>query len=189
MKKTRTFVAVEIAPDVRSRITELITRLRSSDAKVNWVAPENLHLTLKFLGDQTDEEVATVCQAVQQAATTVPAFAFHCRGVGAFPNMERPRTLWMGVRDGTDALRQLQQAIDQQLARHRYPSERRGFQPHLTFGRVRSGGAAMGELAELLAKAQDMDGGVSIVDEVLVFASYLQRGGPQYEVLATAPLA
>jgi 2'-5' RNA ligase len=189
MSKTRMFIAVEISPQVRGRAADLMQRLQASEAKVSWVAPENLHLTMKFLGDQTDDELASICRAVQQAVADVPAFEFICHGAGAFPNLQRPRTLWIGVRDGAEQLGQLQRCVEMELARHGFPKEHRGFQPHLTLGRVRSGGAALPVLGQLVAQAEDFAVGVSSVDEVIVFGSFLQRGGPIYEVLARAPLA
>ncbi len=188
MSKTRMFVAVEISPQVRGRAADLMQRLQESDAKVSWVASQNLHITMKFLGDQTDDELAIICRAVQQAAAAVPAFEFTCQGAGAFPNLQRPRTLWIGVREGAEQLKELQQCLDSKLAAHGFPPERRGFQPHLTLGRVRSGGAALPVLGQLVAEAEDFAAGSTSVDEVIVFGSYLQRGGPLYEVLARAPL-
>ncbi len=189
MSKTRVFVAVEVAPQVRSRAADLIQRLQASEAKVSWVAPQNLHVSMKFLGDQTDDELATICQAVQHAAVGVPAFEFTCCGAGAFPNLQRPRTLWIGVREGAEQMQQLQQCIESELAKHGFPAENRSFRPHLTLGRVRSGGAALPILGQLVAKAEDFEVGLTSVDEVIVFGSFLQRGGPIYEVLARAPLA
>ncbi len=157
--------------------------------KVSWVAPENLHLTMKFLGDQTDNDLAIICRAVRQAVQEVPAFEFTCHGAGAFPNLRRPRTLWLGVREGAEQLKQLQQRIDEELASHGFPKEHRGFQPHLTLGRVRSGGAALTDLGELVGKAEQFEAGTTAIDEVVVFGSYLQRGGPIYEPLAHAPLS
>jgi len=169
---------------------ELIGRLRAaSSAKVSWVAPENMHLTLKFLGDQADPEVAAICQAVQEGAASVEPFEFVCHGAGAFPDVQRPRTLWLGVTDGLDGLRKLHAAIDAALAKRRFPKDRQAFSPHLTLGRVRSSGPASRELTTVLAASADFEAGATIVDEVTVFSSELSPSGPRYEVLAQAPLA
>lgn len=188
MRKIRTFIAVELSDAVRRRAGDLIERLQASGVRVNWVAPENMHITLKFLGDQTDDEVATVCRAVLESVREQPPFEFECHGAGAFPNAKRPRTLWIGVRDGAESLRQLQRCVEEELAVAGYAREGRAFHPHLTLGRVRSGGPGINHLVELLEKASTFPAGSAMADEVVVFGSQLQRGGPRYEVLARAPL-
>jgi 2'-5' RNA ligase len=187
MSMTRTFVAVEVSQAVRSRAAELISCLRG-ETKVSWVAPANMHITLKFLGDQTDEAVAAICQAVQEGAASVAPFEFHCQGAGAFPGIERPRTLWLGVAEGLDPFRTLHAAVDAALARQRFPKDWQLFRPHLTIGRVRSSGPQLRQLADALRACQDFDGGPTAVDEVTVFASELASSGPTYEVLTRAPL-
>lgn len=188
MAKTRTFIAVELSSSVQRRAADLVERLRVSGARVSWVAPQNMHLTLKFLGDQSDEELAEVCRAVAVAARDIEPFEFCCRGAGAFPNSERPRTLWIGVREGTAELQAMQQRVDAALKPFGYPREHRQFRPHLTLGRVRAGNVGLTELAQLLAQAADWEAGCVAADDVVVFSSLLQREGPTYEVLARYPL-
>ncbi len=184
----RTFIAVEVSEAVRSRAAELISCLRG-ETKVSWVAPANMHITLKFLGDQPDEAVAAICQAVQEGAAAVDPFEFYCQGAGAFPGIQRPRTLWLGVTEGCDDFRTLHAAVDAALARRRFPKDWQLFRPHLTIGRVRSSGPQVRQLSDALCVYQDFDGGPTAVDEVMVFASQLAPSGPTYEVLARAPLA
>ncbi len=188
MKVTRTFIAVDISAPVRTRAGSLIDRLAVTSARVNWVAPENMHLTIKFLGDQTDEQLAAVCQAVGTAATSVPPFDFECHGAGAFPSVSRPRTIWIGVRSGNEGFARLHQAIERELEQIGIAKDHRAFHPHLTIGRVRSGGAAQIELGKLIERQHDYEVGVSDVDEVIVFASKLERTGPTYQVVARAAL-
>lgn len=185
----RTFVAVEVSESVRSQAAELVRRLKPNPVKIGWVEPANMHITLKFLGEQTDEAVADICRAVQEGAATVEPFEFRCVGAGAFPNLERPRTLWLGVTDGLAQLQGLHAAIDAALARLRFPRDRQRFLPHLTIGRVREGGVGLRSLADGLRNLQDFAGGTTVVDEVTVFSSQLRPSGPVYEVLATASLA
>ena len=188
MAQTRTFIAVELSDAVRRRACDLVERLRASEARVGWVSPENMHITLKFLGEQSDDDIATICQAVIEAAQQVPPFEFNCHGAGAFPNCSRPRTVWIGVREGVDALNDLHQHIEDKLRRRGYKREKRAFHPHVTVGRVRRGGPAVETLGELIAAAEDFEAGKVSVDEVVVFGSHLGRGGPRYQSLARAPL-
>lgn len=188
MQPLRTFVAVEISPEVRSQALRLIDRLRASGAKVKWTEAANLHWTLKFLGDVPAVEVVDVCRAVQEAAAPFTPFEIVARGVGAFPSIGRPRTLWLGVGEGAEPMELLFQAIDRTLGELGYPPEPRHFTPHLTLGRVRDGGAGTAELTELLKKLADFDAGAMTVDEVVTFSSTLSRDGPTHEPLARAEL-
>ncbi len=188
MRKTKIFVAIELSPLVRRRATDLIERLKTSETRVNWVAPENMHITLKFLGEQSDSDLAIVCQTVIKAVRGLSPFEFRCHGAGAFPSCQRPRTLWVGVQQGADAIGQLHRRVEEALAELGYPKENRAFQPHLTIGRVRSGGPAAEILGQLVQKAEDFQVGMVQADEIVIFGSFLQRGGPRYEVLARASL-
>ena len=189
MAKTRTFIAVEASDDVRDRARLAIQRLRGATDNVKWVLPENLHWTLQFLGDIDDATMADVCRRVAATVIDRPPFLLAGLGVGAFPKIQRPRTLWLGAAEGGDALCQLQAAIQRSLDDLGFRGERRRFVPHLTLGRVGRGSQGGSVLAERLAKLANFEGGAMTVDEVTVFASELQREGPTYQVLSRAPLA
>lgn len=189
MNPLRTFIAVEIAPTVRSAAVRLIERLRASQAKVKWIEAENLHFTLKFLGDVPAEEINNVCRAVDEAASPFTPFELVAKGCGAFPSPARPRTVWLGTEEGSEPMELLVQAIERLLEPLGFAREHRRFTPHLTLGRVREGpAAALRQLAELIEKHADFDAGSMIVDEVTVFSSTLGRGGSKYEALSRIDL-
>lgn len=188
MSRIRTFVAVELADAVCVRASELIERLRTSGANLKWVERDRMHITLKFLGDVDEREVHEVCRSVSDAAREVPAFSLHCGGAAAFPDVERPRTPWLGVVAGSQQLSLLQESIEQSLFQLGYPKEARRFHPHLTLGRLRGGGQGLPELTQRLKKFADFDAGISIVDEVVVMSSFLESGGPTYLPLARIQL-
>jgi 2'-5' RNA ligase len=179
-----------MSPRVIARAGDLIDRLRVADAEITWVRPQQMHLTLKFLGDIPDTESPDVCRVVSQVAAGFEPFEIICRGAGAFPNNQQPRTLWIGVEDGADELKRLQAAIDDALkAKLGYARERRGFHPHLTIGRVkRIGPGGHRELAETLAEHARFDADLAIIDEVVTFASFLGRQGPKHDALDRAEL-
>jgi 2'-5' RNA ligase len=186
----RTFIAVELAGGVRRRAEKAIQRLRVANAKVTWVKPENLHLTLKFLGDVPDSDVPKVCQVVADAVRGFDPFEIVFRGCGAFPNTAAPRTIWIGVDQGSEELKAIHQAIDQALkAELRFPRETRRFQAHLTLGRVRESGPRAAELGALIDEMADFDGDLTIVDEIVTFASFLEKSGPVHNPMGYAPLA
>jgi len=188
MKTTiRTFIAVEIDSAVRRRAQDVIEALRTAQADVKWVDPQNLHLTLKFLGDVPAESISDVSQAVAEAAAGQPPFELEILGVGAFPNAHRPRTVWLGSGDSEAGLAALHEEIDSALDELGYPREHRAFQAHLTIGRVRSG-RATAELARLLEQHAGFDAGRTAISEVVVFSSQLTPKGPIYEALSRAKL-
>lgn len=184
----RTFVAVEIPLEVKDRAQRMIGQLRATAAKVKWVAPEHMHWTLKFLGNIDMLEIPAVCEAVKQAVEPLAAFDLEARGAGAFPDVRRPRTVWVGTGRGTDQMIELHDAVEFELAKLGYRSENRRFRPHLTVGRVRQSPQGIGELGRLIEQYAEFDGGVSLVDEVVVFSSELGQDGPTHEPLCHVEL-
>ena len=187
MSVVRAFVAIESSGGVASRAAALIEKLRAADAKVTWVAPDNMHWTLKFLGDVNLTATAEICAVLQEAVTELPAFDVQVNGLGAFPNTDRPRTIWLGVTEGEEVLADLAEKIDRRLAALGYKPEGRRFKPHLTLGRVR-GVQNIDALSELLKAKADFVGGPMEIDEVTLYTSYMERQGPRYEALCRAVL-
>ncbi|MDZ4779797.1 MAG: RNA 2',3'-cyclic phosphodiesterase [Planctomycetia bacterium] len=185
MKPVRTFVAVELTPEIRGRAHQLISVLRRVVADVRWSPPENMHLTLKFLGDIEVLEIPRICQAVSQAVADLSPFGIEVQGAGAFPDAERPRTVWLGVGEGTDALTEVHERLEAALAPLGFREEGRRFRPHLTLGRVRDSEAGS-RFAQTLAEHAEFFAGEMIVGEVTIFSSELSRSGSKYEVLGHA---
>ncbi len=170
---------------------ELIGSLASAAPDVNWVEPHNLHLTLKFLGDVALKETARICEAVERAAAETEPFEFALAGAGAFPNPQRPRTVWIGGRceeENPEAMTLLHGKIESRLAKLGFRKDSRRFQPHLTIGRVRGGGSGMAELARLIQENAELPIGAASVREVVVFSSQLGGEGPAYHALGHAAL-
>ena len=186
--KTRAFIAVEAPPVLRDRIAKLIARLRASETPVKWVERQNLHWTIKFLGDVDLTDTAEICRQMTAVAAEFTSFDLDVRGVGAFPDAGRPRTIWVGVGDGADEMAALVAALDERLVKLGFPREPRRFTPHLTIGRVR-GTEPSRELASLLAAETSFDVGLMPVEELVLFSSRLEREGPVYEALGHAELA
>jgi 2'-5' RNA ligase len=190
VRKLRTFIAVETPPDVVGRAMKLARSLAptAEAADVKWVSPENLHWTVKFLGDIHPRDLAEICQALAVAARSVAPFRMTVAGAGAFPNIDRPRTLWLGAGEGGECLVALADAIETEMTQIGFRREGRRYEPHLTIGRVRTGGPAQSELAARLAENTDFDGGAMEVDEVVLFSSELRPSGPVYEALERVEL-
>ena len=184
---TRTFVAVEIDSAIRTKAVELIGALRAADADVKWVEAENLHITLQFLGEVPNDLIAPVCKAVEQGAAEAPAFDLEIGGAGAFPNSNRPRTLWIGAKAGAEQMAELHENVALALSELGCQDEERRFQTHLTIGRTRSG-RNVAELGRLIREQAEFHAGRMRVEKATVFSSMLVRGGPLYRVLGTARL-
>jgi RNA 2',3'-cyclic 3'-phosphodiesterase len=189
MPRTRTFIAVDLSADIRSAAVALQQGLAKSGAEVKWSSPESLHVTLLFLGEVDDRELHTVCRAVKEVAATEPTFPLRVSGVGAFPTPRRPKILWAGITEGADELRRLYGKLEEKLLDLGcYRKEERGYTPHLTLGRAKSEADGF-TLARELPKLLAWDGGRTVVDEVLVYGSALQKDGPEHTVLGRGELA
>jgi RNA 2',3'-cyclic 3'-phosphodiesterase len=192
MKSTlRTFVAVEMDEAIRRAAARWIEEFRTAAADVNWVKPQNMHLTVKFLGDVASDKIPQVCDTVARAVADIQPFELEIRGVGAFPNVKRPRNVWLGVGAGEERLADLAERIDAALKKIGFPREARGFHGHLTLGRIRHPSPGLSTLARLLPSngTAGVAAGVVAVEEVVVFSSQLSRAGPTYEALSRAPLS
>jgi RNA 2',3'-cyclic 3'-phosphodiesterase len=146
----RTFLCIEIPELIRARISELQAAMKSIDARVSWVRPENIHLTLKFLGNVPSKRISAVCQAASRAAGSSSSFSVEVSGTGCFPSPRNPRVLWVGLPDLPEELLQLHKQIEEQLAREGFPRDSRRFSPHLTIGRIRSAEGAARVASQLL---------------------------------------
>ena len=184
----RAFIAVEIPPEIQERAGKLIARLDEAPVKAKWVTPRQLHWTVKFLGEIKLLEVPAVCKAVSAAVEPFTPFDLEAQGAGAFPSLERPRTVWIGAGPGAEQMVTLHDAIEEELSKIGFRAEGRRFRPHLTIGRIRQGGAGLQALADLLRQNEDYDGGLSTVFEVAILSSQLTREGPVYEPLGYAEL-
>jgi len=192
---TRAFVAVQLDETTRAAVADEIERLRPLSKAVAWVPAENLHLTLKFLGDQTDGRLEEAARAIEEAADTAERFRLALHGVGAFPGMERPRILWVGVAEGALPLRALQSRVETALGQRAFgpDADARPWHPHLTIGRVfdprRWRRDASPALHASVARMATMSFGTLEVSRVALMRSDLHRSGARYRELYSADLA
>jgi 2'-5' RNA ligase len=188
MPRTRTFIAVDISEAIRTHTIALQESLAKTGAEVKWVEPESMHITLLFLGEVDDRELPAICRAVKDIAAREAPFSLRVAGVGAFPNARHPKILWAGITDGAEALRRLYDDLEtKMLDLGCYRKEERGYTPHLTLGRAKADRDGF-TLAPELAMRNGWDGGRTMVEEVLVYSSVLERDGPVYTVLGRGEL-
>lgn len=181
----RAFIAVEISEEVRTEVARLQEKLQTAGADVKWVEPENLHLTLKFLGEIEEGRVPALTEALN-FSLRLPPFTFSLEGVGAFPKMEHPKVLWAGIHEGKDPLIGLARVVETACSGCGFPPEERPFSPHLTIGRVRSP-QGLNRLIQKLQSAE-FQGGKTQAGGITLFQSTLGPGGPIYQPLSEIPL-
>ncbi|MBX6362987.1 MAG: RNA 2',3'-cyclic phosphodiesterase [Gemmatimonadetes bacterium] len=183
----RLFVALTLDAAERRRVAEAAARLRESGLPVRWVDAESLHLTLKFLGEVPDRAVGVVEDVVRRVAASIPPFHVGLGGIGAFPDLQRPRVVWMGVQAPPE-LGRLQARLEEEFAREGFAREERPYSAHLTLGRTRPGARAH-ELRPLreLASLVDYSGAIE-ARTVDVMRSRLSPAGARYERIAALRL-
>ena len=194
----RTFVAVELPEVVRAELgrsqreMQRLARARNLPigSSLKWVAPEGIHLTLKFLGEVPEAMVEPIAEAVQVATAGRPALNLELSGRGAFPSARSPRVLWVGLAGDLAALADLQRVVEQELGRLGFAPENRAFSPHLTLARVREQAAPVERraVAELLTLPQSLITVRFIAGQVSLMKSELRPSGARYEALSTFTL-
>jgi 2'-5' RNA ligase len=178
----RSFVAVSISEEIRELAGAFMETLRGKVHGVKWVRPENLHLTLKFLGAVPEVQLPDLRAALDGAAGRHRPFKLGFGGAGVFPPRGRPRVVWIDLSAGAGEMAALQADVEAGLAPLGFPPEKRPFSPHLTIGRVRELGDPFA-LTSALAAAGEMSWGECVVDRVHLMRSDLFPTGPRYSIL------
>jgi 2'-5' RNA ligase len=170
----RAFLGIGLPAGVRDTISSAIETVRGLRAPVSWVATENLHITLKFLGEMKPDQVRLVEETLRVVATGIPPFSLTAEGGGAFPGTRNPRVLWVAFLEPLELVRQLQQNMENALSGAGFPREDRPFNPHITVGRIR--GPLPPAWGERFVKA--LSGRRFGVVPVSSFTLYESRPGP-----------
>ncbi len=175
---------------VKRSLGELIQVLRRFPSDARWVEEANLHLTLQFLGNVSEEQVPAIVDGLNHAAEAVKPFKLELGGVGVFPTVERPRVLWVGVSGETLALEDLQRRVQREMGLLGFLAEQRKFSPHLTLARIRSplGFRMLLKGAEEFTGRSKKFGDLQIISIELML-SELSPKGSKYYVLARIPLS
>lgn len=179
----RIFIALDISEEARNRIAEFSAELKRdfSHLRVGWERPEKIHLTLKFLGDTSEKQLAQLGEAVKSAASGFAAFSLLMEKTGCFPSRKKAKILWIGLIDESGNLQNLQERLEEETGARGFEKENRSFKPHLTVARLREPERS-GELTDAFLQKQFEP--VSFeVSAIVIYESKLQPAGSVYSVI------
>lgn len=175
----RTFIAVEIEPSIKEKISSLVGEFGKTGAKVSWVKKESIHLTLKFLGEVEEKKIKEVSEKLKLIASKIKPFRIKVEGTGWFPEKgSSPRVLWIGIKYH-EQMKILWEEIEKELEKTGFRKEVRGFSPHITIGRVKGNGS-IHKVLEVLRKSMTHTFGEMEVKRVILFQSILKPDGAEY---------
>ncbi len=188
----RAFVAIELSDEVKQALRNVQDKLRGAPGsrEVRWVAPENMHLTLKFLGNVDRARLTRYTAALEQAAAGIPRFNLTAHALGCFPNTRKPNVIWVGLEGDLPTLLRLVQQVEEAFGEAGLEREERAFSPHLTLGRVRREARPVerAELGATIERFPRTDYGSIVAEKVHFIQSDLRPSGPVYSILGSARL-
>jgi 2'-5' RNA ligase len=188
----RTFIAIELTGALHRALAAAQAEFQRDRAAraIRWVAPANIHLTLKFLGDVNADQIPALQRALSDACTDIPPFTLTLGGAGAFPNTRRPNVVWLGARGQIEIAARLAQRIDDACAALGFAREERPFTPHLTLGRVKRDASPSERqlIGALIEQAPVGDLGELRVERMSIMQSELKPGGSVYSRLCVVEL-
>jgi 2'-5' RNA ligase len=183
----RTFFAAELSEEIAAGVRRIQGTLRGQVNGVRWVRPAGIHLTLKFLGEVDPNLIEEIVRTAEDTVQGIRPFTVGIKGGGGFPRAKSPRVIWIGVEDPSGMLTQLQARIEEEMKELGFAKEARGYTPHLTVGRLRSGKGRRGVIQALDA-IRESDLGTMEVREICLFRSHLKPTGAEYTKLSRFPL-
>ena len=184
MQTTRTFIAIEVGPPASTVLSRYLADWSSVVKNVRWTRAEQMHVTLKFLGEVDNRDLPQICNATREICAAIDPFVATLNAFGTFPKGKPPRVLWAGFDHGVQEMVELNTRLESSLADIGIPRETRAFRPHLTLGRI--GKAAQPE--DILKMCESPLATQFQVDSVLMLASERERGNIIYEPIDTIEL-
>ncbi|MFH1381124.1 MAG: RNA 2',3'-cyclic phosphodiesterase [Candidatus Omnitrophota bacterium] len=174
----RTFIAIDISDEVKKELSRLLGELKTVGADIKWVQPENIHLTLKFLGDTEDNRIEQIKKVLNEISKGLDSFKLSLFKLGCFPSIDYPRVIWVGIDKGCSQAEQISADIEEKLEVLGFLKETRPFTSHLTLGRVKSGKNKK-ELKEKILSLEPLSKSCA-AKGITLFQSELTTRGPIY---------
>lgn len=183
----RLFIAFEMPDEVKKNVVELINELKKVEASIKWVEEKNLHITLKFLGWVEDKDLEKLIEMVSRSVENFKSFKVDFKGMGTFPEGKAPRVVWVGATEGAEVLGKIAESLENNLSQAGFRSEKRGFTPHLTIGRIKDK-KGVDELKLKMAAIKNTEFGEAMIDRLFIMKSTLTSKGPIYEKIKEVTL-
>ncbi len=183
----RLFIGAPLEAEIEAYLGRIISDLGASGRGIKWVRPENIHTTLRFLGDTDESLIPKLTALIDRVATSHSPVQLELARLGAFPNLKRPRVFWAGVRGPVDDLAGIARQLELGVRKLRYEPEKKKFRAHLTLGRVRDH-RQLGDICNR-CEEYEVEPRPLLLDRIVLFKSTLTPDGPIYERLYQAPLS
>lgn len=183
----RCFVAMDLPENLKLHLDAGFRDCRRTITEAKWVNPKGIHLTLKFLGNVPGMKILSISDALEEAFRGIGPIETKLSGIGAFPSLERPRVLWVGIGDDARSLEQLFHRTEECLSRFGFPREKRAFRAHLTVARIKAGLPSKG-MEDFLKKSVLMTGVPFVFDHGTFYQSVLKPHGAEYVSIRTLRL-
>lgn len=181
----RAFIAIELPENVKDFLVRIQNQLRNSGEDVKWVAPENIHLTLKFLGEIDEKKLDKIAFILEDIAKNINPFYVGIGSLGAFPKINIPRVIWVGIDKGDNQIKDIVRDLEEEIAKVGIPKEDRPYSCHITIGRIKSDLNRERLVQDLKTLAGNFgEGNIEFLsDSITLFKSTLTPRGPIYEAL------
>ena len=191
MDTLRTFIAVDFPIEIKAKIEEITSYFKTQlpPKVIKWVDSNNMHLTLKFMGETPVNQLEAIKKAMHQVVTAFPILEIEVKDLGMYPNAKKPRVVWLGI-SGAENLITLHKQLDRALKEIGIQSEKRPFSPHLTIGRVRRSAdpESVSTVGQTLSQFKVSSLGHVMINELVYYQSELTPQGPNYTILQSTPL-
>jgi 2'-5' RNA ligase len=179
----RTFIAIELDKTIKVTLSALIQKLDTGGRNIRWIKSQGMHLTLKFLGEVSEDKITEVKTVLGSIAKDYSRFPLSLKGTGTFPPAARiPRVVWIGI-EKNEFLQNIQARVENELHNIRFPKEKRTYHPHLTLGRVK-GPQNIETVMETLNQYKETEFGGMTVNKITLFKSTLKPTGAEYTILS-----
>jgi 2'-5' RNA ligase len=185
----RSFLAFELPPDIKREIDRISREVRRSNLNARWVKTENIHLTVIFMGNISEDEIPDIGTEVGKVCADFGPFDISLAGIGLFPDIRRPRVIWMGIDGEIKRLAYFRDTLQNSLKPFGIKIEKRRDSPHLTLGRFKKAVKGRSLLEDLVTRYRDIKGPMGLLNDLVLFRSDLKPDGARYSRIASWPLS
>jgi 2'-5' RNA ligase len=184
----RSFLAFELSTEMKSKVNGVYENVRNSRLEVRWVRPQGIHITVVFMGDVREEDIAAIGNEMGKVCSEFASFRASLKGMGCFPSCRNPRVIWIGLEAEIERMSSFREDLQKRLVPFGVKAEKRGFNPHLTLGRFKKPSRDESEIGKLIDKHKDLTSPVCSLHELVLFKSDLKPDGAIYTKMLSSSL-